>query len=55
MSSDNRAGDKKIGDNNDADGKSVIGRRAALAGVGAAASLPLMGSRARAADPIVIG
>jgi len=33
----------------------AIGRRATLAGVGAAASLPLLGRRARAADPIVIG
>jgi branched-chain amino acid transport system substrate-binding protein len=32
-----------------------IGRRATLAGVGAAATLPLLGRRARAADPIVIG
>jgi branched-chain amino acid transport system substrate-binding protein len=33
----------------------AIGRRATLAGVGAAATLPLLGRRARAADPIVIG
>ena len=33
----------------------LIGRRGALAGAGATASLPLLGGRARAADPIVIG
>ena len=33
----------------------TVGRRAALAGAGAAATLPLLGRRARAADPINIG
>ena len=33
----------------------TVGRRAALAGAGAAAALPLLGRRARAADPINIG
>src|ERR1700729_2011129 len=33
----------------------TVGRRAAVAGAGAAAALPLLGRRARAADPIVIG
>ncbi len=33
----------------------TVGRRAALAGAGAAATLPLLGQRARAAEPIVIG
>jgi branched-chain amino acid transport system substrate-binding protein len=32
-----------------------VGRRAALAGAGAAATLPLLGRRARAAEPITIG
>ena len=33
----------------------TVGRRAALAGAGAIATLPLLGRRARAADPISIG
>ncbi len=33
----------------------TVGRRATLAGAGAAASLPLFGRRARAADPIKLG
>jgi branched-chain amino acid transport system substrate-binding protein len=33
----------------------TVGRRAALAGAGAAATLPLLGRRARAAEPINIG
>lgn len=33
----------------------TVGRRAALAGAGAAAALPLLGRRARAAEPIAIG
>ncbi len=33
----------------------TLGRRATLGGAGAAASLPLLGRRARAAEPIVIG
>jgi branched-chain amino acid transport system substrate-binding protein len=33
----------------------LVGRRTALAGAGAAATLPLLGRRARAADPVMIG
>lgn len=40
---------------NEKAGAASIGRRAAMVGAGAAASLPLLGRRARAADPIVIG